>query len=222
MKLKRILALALSGVMAVGVLTACNFGGGSSGGNKVSDSTNAVRSALNSQLDTLGQDTVDFTGNGGLASATRTVARGVTENDFTGLNFSGTTNGVVVPESSALADFMSRYINYDHWTGGFSSYTPTDNLTGDKTFVTLMLFDGAMSATGVGQAVANNVAEWNLKAVSSKDYTFEGHVAAYQVTIPATTAGSSSSSSGSDTSVWVVGLMLEQTQVQSTSSSTAP
>ena len=222
MKLKRILALALSGVMAVGVLTACNFGGGSSGGNKVSDSTNAVRSALNSQLDTLGQDTVDFTGNGGLASATRTVARGVTENDFTGLNFSGTTNGAVVPENSALADFMSRYINYDHWTGGFTSYTPTGNFTGDKTFVTLMLFDGAMSATGVGQAVANNVAVWNLKVVSSKDYTFEGHVAAYQVTIPATTAGSSSSSSGSDTSVWVVGLMLEQTQVQSTSSSTAP
>lgn len=222
MKLKRILALALSGVMAVGVLTACNFGGGSSGGNKVSDSTNAVRSALNSQLDTLGQDTVDFTGNGGLASATRTVARGVAVSDLTG-NVIGTTNGAVVSEDSPLANFMSRYINYDHWTGGFSSYNPTDNhLTGDKTFVTLMLFDGAMSATGVGQAVANNVADWNLKAVSSKDYTFEGHVAAYQVTIPATTAGSSSSSSGSDTSVWVVGLMLEQTQVQSTSSSTAP
>ena len=76
MKLKRILSLALSGVLAVSMLTACNFGGGSSGGNKVSDSTNAVRSALNSQLDTLGQDTVDFTAMVGWPVNTA-VARGV-------------------------------------------------------------------------------------------------------------------------------------------------
>ena len=46
MKLKRILSLALSGVLAISMLTAC--GGGSSISNLLSNRTATVRGALNS------------------------------------------------------------------------------------------------------------------------------------------------------------------------------
>ena len=58
MKLKRILSLALSGVLAVSMLTACGgFGGGS--GNRVVNVSAAFRTTLNNQLDDLEQATVN-------------------------------------------------------------------------------------------------------------------------------------------------------------------
>ncbi len=46
MKLKRILSLALAGVLAVSMLAACG-GGSTVSGNRISDNTNAVRRAMN-------------------------------------------------------------------------------------------------------------------------------------------------------------------------------
>ena len=102
---------------------------------------------------------------------------------------------------------MSRYVEYDHWTSSFSTYHPTT--AGDVTYVTALVFDGSMTAQEVGEAMAANVAKWELNTANTKVNSFDGSVAAYKVTIEAT------GDEAKDISVWFVGLMLEQTPVQS-------
>ena len=200
MKLKRILSLALSGVLAVSMLTACGMGGSVSG-NRISTETNAVRRAMNTEVDTLAQDTVDYKSNNDLSNATAAVARTLTEAEAKQAN----TDGAVVGSSSTAAQMMKRYVEYTDWTGSFGTYNPSG---AERTFVTALLFDGEMSAEEVGKAMAANVAKWELKDADPKAYTFDGSVAAYKVTIEATDANTE------DTSVWFVGLMLEQTPVK--------
>ena len=214
MKLKRILSLALSGVLAVSMLTACGgFGGGS--GNRVQDASSAFRTVLNSRLDyDLDQATVNFDGRSSdLAKATRAVADVVKVSDVQGaLN---KTTGAVVQTGDSLYPFATRYIEFDHWTTDFSSYTPTGDFNRDMTFGTVILYDGAMSVDGVGRAVADEVAKWDLAAIDSKSFTYKGHAVAYKVTIPGETSGEGEDAKTEpDTTVWVVGLMLEQTKVQ--------
>ena len=200
MKLKRILSLALSGVLAVSMLTACGFGGGVSGsGNKISSDTTAVRAAMNTLLDFLDEDTVDYKTNGDLTNATAAVARTLTEAEAKAAN----KDGAIVGTSAAA--MMGRYVEYDVWTSGFGKYPPTSGE--DKTFVTALVFDGSMTAAEVGKAMAANVAKWDLKSIDSKSFTFDGSIAAYKVTIEA------ADEKAEDTSVWFVGLMLEQTAV---------
>ena len=201
MKLKRILSLALSGVLAVSMLTACGMGGSVSG-NRISTETNAVRRAMNTELDTLAQDTVDYKSNNDLSNATAAVARTLTEAEAKQAN----TDGAVVGSSSTAAQMMKRYVEYTDWTGSFGTYNPTT--AEERTFVTALLFDGEMSAEEVGKAMAANVAKWKLKDADTEANTFDGSVAAYKVTIEATDANTE------DTSVWFVGLMLEQTPVK--------
>src|SRR5699024_4664645 len=82
MKLKRILSLALSGVLAVSMLTACGIGGGAGlSGNSIKNDTNTVRRAMNTELDDLAQGTVDYRTNSDLTEATAAVARTLTENE---------------------------------------------------------------------------------------------------------------------------------------------
>lgn len=213
MKLKRILSLALSGVLAVSMLTACGGFGGGAGGVSVSDRSPAVRVALNDRLDDIGQATVNFDGNRSLASATRTVARGLTKGDAS--KALDNTTGAVVAEQETIAQIMVRYIDYDVWSTLGGPHSPKKG-AGDKTFVTLILFDGKLSADGVGRAVADKVKTWNLEAVNTdKDSTFtlEPHAEAYLVTIPGETSGEGEDAKTEpDTTVWVVGLMLEQTE----------
>lgn len=200
MKLKRILSLALSGVLAVSMLTACGFGGGVSGsGNKISSETTSVRTAMNTELDALAQGTIDYKTDGDLTNATAAVARTLTEAEAKAAN----KNGAIVGTSAAA--MMGRYVEYDAWTSSFGKYTPTSSE--DKTFVTALVFDGSMTAAEVGKAMAANVAKWDLKSIDSKSYTFDGSIAAYKVTIEA------ADEKAEDTSVWFVGLMLEQDAV---------
>ena len=200
MKLKRILSLALSGVLAVSMLTACGFGGGVSGsGNKISPDTTPVRAAMNTELDTLGHGTIDYKTDGDLTNATAAVARTLTEVEAKAAN----KDGAIVGGSAAA--MMGRYVEYDAWTSSFGKYTPTSGE--DKTFVTALVFDGSMTAAEVGEAMVANVAKWDLKSIDSKSFTFDGSIAAYKVTIEA------ADEKAEDTSVWFVGLMLEQTAV---------
>lgn len=202
MKLKRILSLALSGVLAVSMLTACGFGGGVSGsGNKISPDTTPVRAAMNTLLDFLDEDTVDYKTNGDLTNATAAVARTLTEAEAKSAN----KDGAIVGESTSAGMMMGRYVEYDVWTSSFGKYTPTPGE--DKTFVTALVFDGSMTAAEVGKAMAANVAKWELTSIDSKSFTFDGSIAAYKVTIEA------ADEKAEDTSVWFVGLMLEQTAV---------
>ena len=202
MKLKRILSLALSGVLAVSMLTACGIGGGAGlSGNSIKGDTTAVRKAMNAELDTLAQTTVDYKTDGDLTDATAAVARTLTEAEAK----AATKNGAIV--SGTASNMMSRYVEYDRWTSSFSTYHPT---TAEKlTYVTALVFDGSMTAQEVGEAMAANVAKWELNTANTKVNSFDGSVAAYKVTIEAT------GDEAKDISVWFVGLMLEQTPVQS-------
>ena len=202
MKLKRILSLALSGVLAVSMLTACGIGGGAGlSGNSIKGDTTAVRKAMNAELDTLAQTTVDYKTDGDLTDATAAVARTLTEAEAK----AATKDGAIV--SGTASNMMSRYVEYDRWTSSFGTYHPT---TPEKlTYVTALVFDGSMTAQEVGEAMAANVAKWELNTADTKFNSFDGSVAAYKVTIEAT------GDEAKDISVWFVGLMLEQTPVQS-------
>ena len=203
MKLKRILSLALSGVLAVSMLTACGIGGGAGlSGNSIKGDTTAVRKAMNAELDTLAQTTVDYKTDGDLTDATAAVARTVTESEAK----AATKDGAIV--SGTASNMMSRYVEYDHWTSSFSTYHPTT--AEDVTYVTALVFDGSMTAQEVGEAMADNVAKWDLKNANAELNSFDGSVAAYKVTIEA------ADSSAEDTSVWFVGLMLEQKSATTT------
>lgn len=197
MKLKRILSLALSGILAVSMLTACGIGGSVAGisGNRIAPDTTTVRRAMNTELDTLAQGIVDYKANNDLTNATAAVARTLTEAEAKQANKDGAIVG-------SVAAMMNRYVD-GTWTSSFGKYTPTSDK--DETFVTALVFDGSMSAEEVGKAMAANVAKWDLKSVDAKSYTFDGSIAAYKVTIEAT------DEKAEDTSVWFVGLMLEQT-----------
>lgn len=203
MKLKRILSLALSGVLAVSMLTACGIGGGAGlSGNSIDDNTNAVRRAMNTELDDLAQTTVDYGTDRDLTEATAAVARTLTESEAK----AATKDGAIV--SGTVSNMMSRYVEYDHWTSSFSTYHPT--IAEDMTYVTALVFDGSMTAQEVGKAMANNVDKWDLQNADPKLNSFDGSVAAYKVTIEA------ADSSAEDTSVWFVGLMLEQKSATTT------
>ena len=218
MKLKRILSLALSGVLAVSMLTACGgFGGGS--GNRVVNVSAAFRTTLNNQLDDLEQATVNFDGKSSkLARATRAVAEVVTVDDLEKVD--GNMSGAIVQPNTELQTVMSRNVgDYDHWTDNFGKYNPAGtDYDRDATFVTAILFDGGMNVDGVARAVANYVKAWDLEALNKAEkpaYTFKYHAEAFQVTIPGETSGEGEDAKTEpDTTVWVVGLMLEQTKVQ--------
>ena len=202
MKLKRILSLALSGVLAVSMLTACGIGGGAGlSGNSIKEDTNAVRRAMNAELDTLAQTTVDYKTDGDLTNATAAVARTLTAGEVA----NPSNNGAIVNGNSTAASMMKRYVEYTDWTGSFGPY----NASGDeRTFVTALVFKGDMTAQEVGEAMAVNVDKWDLKSIDSKSYSYDGSIAAYKVTIKAT------DEKAEDISVWFVGLMLEQTPVK--------
>ena len=202
MKLKRILSLALSGVLAISMLAGCGIGTVTVSGNKLSAETTAVRKAMNTELDTLAQDTVDYKSNSELANATAAVAQTVTVDEVKKASKTGTILG------GSIESMMGRYMKFTAWTDGFGTHAPTAG-NGDKTYATALLFDGSMTAQEVGKAMAANVAKWDLKAVDKASFTFDGSVAAYKVTIKA------ADSESKDTTVWVVGLMLEQTEVKS-------
>ena len=216
MKLKRILSLALSGVLAVSMLTAC---GGFGGGGGVQDYSRVFRDTLNNQLDTeaVGQAHVNFDGNGELASAVRTVVRGMTQSDLSGLSLDGMT-GAVVQDGSEIQKMMARYIDYNGpWfqlAGG--TYTTSSTDPDELVRVGMVLYNGALSVEGVANDMADKIADMDLERLimdEDPDFTFETHAVAYKVTIPGET-GKDSETPASDTTVWVVGLMVEQSKVQ--------
>ena len=90
MKLKRILALALSGVLAVSMLTACGIGGGS-GIFGAGDQSSSFANTLNGKLDDETAKVIRYRSNDSeLKNAIRTIANVVTEqtaNSATGENF---------------------------------------------------------------------------------------------------------------------------------------
>ena len=193
MKLKKILSLALSGILAVSMLAGCG-GGNIFSGNRASRQTTSVLSAMNAELVDLTETTVTYKGNGDLRKAVSNVADTITVVEAAKANDTG---AIADPSVITMA---KRYVNITN-DASFATHTnPSDGAV----WGTIVLFDGDLSASDVGEAMAENVNKWDLKKLTG-DYEFEGAVEAYKVTIPA------ADSESDDVTVWLVGVTLTET-----------
>lgn len=169
MKLKRILSLALSGVLAVSMLTAC--GGGGIGG-ALSDRSSAIRGELNGAQDMLNYKANDRD----LKDAVYTVAGTLTANQV---------NGGVAP--SAVSDTVRQLTGYgDIWLGPWDASKADET----ETFVKVFVYNTDDEAFDTNREVANNIAgtlkELDLKsdlATGKGEISYSGDVAAYRTTV---------------------------------------
>ena len=169
MKLKRILSLALSGVLAVSMLTACGTGGI---GGALSDRSSAIRSELNGAQEMLNYKANDRD----LKDAVYTVAGTLTANQVSG--------GVA---TSTVSDTVRQLTGYgDIWLG------PWDASAADKTetFVKVFVYNTDDEAFDTNREVATNIAgtlkELDLKsdlATGKGEISYSGDVAAYRTTV---------------------------------------
>ena len=192
MKLKKILSLALSGILAVSMLAACG-GGNIFSGNRASRQTTSVLSAMNAELVDLDETTVTYKGNGDLRKAVSNIADTITVVEAAKANNTG-----AIADASVIT-MAKRYVNITN-DASFATHTnPSDGAV----WGTIVLFDGDLSASDVGEAMAENVNKWGLERLTG--FEFEGAVEAYKVTIPAT------DSESDDVTVWLVGVTLTET-----------
>lgn len=192
MKLKKILSLALSGILAVSMLAACG-GGSIFSGNRASRQTTSVLSAMNAKLADLNEPTVTYKGDSDLRKAVSNVADTITVVEAAKANNTG-----AIADASVIT-MAKRYVNITN-DASFATHTnPSDGAV----WGTIVLFDGDLSAREVGEAMAENVNKWGLK--SQTGFEFEGAVEAYKVTIPA------ADSESDDVTVWLVGVTLTET-----------
>ncbi|HIZ58901.1 MAG TPA: hypothetical protein H9725_10110 [Candidatus Faecalibacterium gallistercoris] len=169
MKLKRILSLALSGVLAVSMLTAC--GGGGIGG-ALSDRSSAIRSELNGA-----QDMMNYKANDrDLKDALYTVAGTLTANQVTG--------GVA---TDAISNTVEQLTGYgDIWLGEWDASAADETATYVKVFV----YNTDDEAFDTNREVAYNIAKTlevlDLKSDLATDagkISYSGNVGAYRTTV---------------------------------------
>ena len=173
MKLKRILSLALSGVLAVSLMTGC-FGGG--GKSDAINRSSTVASALNGAV-----SSVSFkTNNSDLNKAVSTIADSLTANQ-------AKQNGAV--DTGSIIQSTARQITgYDNMTVGEPWSTRTD--VGEYNFVRIFVYDAENSAYDtegeVMDAVASKIKMMNLNDTKDNGtYTnsYKGYVSAYEVEV---------------------------------------
>ena len=169
MKLKRILSLALSGVLAVSMLTAC--GGGGIGG-ALSDRSSAVRSELNGA-----QDMVNYKANDrDLKDAIYTVAGTLTAPQVTG--------GVA---TTAVSDTVRQLTGYgDIWLGAWDATAADETGTYVKVFVYNTDDEGFDTNREVADNIADTLEPLELKsdlATGEGKVSYSGDVAAYRTTV---------------------------------------
>ena len=172
MKLKRILSLALSGVLAVSMLTAC--GGGGIGG-ALSDRSSAIRSELNGA-----QDMMNYKANDrDLKDALYTVAGTLTANQVTG--------GVA---TDAISNTVEQLTGYgDIWLGAWDASAADETATYVKVFV----YNTDDEAFDTNREVAKNIADTleilDLKSDHATDAgdagtsSYSGNVGAYRTAV---------------------------------------
>ena len=205
MKLKRILSLALSGVLAVSMLTACGIGGGS-GIFGAGDQSSSFANTLNGKLDDETAKVIRYRSNDSeLKNAIRTIANVVTEqtaNSATGENFPANLTTTV--------ETMTEY-------GMLSTDAAWGVAKESGTYVKVYVFnannDEYNTLDEVATEVKDSLATIDLPgATGDADYdnTYEGNVAAYKVTIPT----ASSAADAEDAEAWVIGVAIEQTATE--------
>ena len=201
MKLKRILSLALSGVLAVSMLTACGIGGGS-GIFGAGDQSSPFASTLNSKLDDDTKAVITYRSNDSdLKSAVRSVANAVTEGQANNGNGEAPTN---------ITNTVETLTGYGKLSTGSAWNVATESGTYVKVYVYDATNDSYNTLDEVATAVKNDLQIINLKGATgngSYNNTYKGNVAAYKVTIPT----ASSASGAKDAEAWVIGVAIEQT-----------
>ena len=190
MKLKRILSLALSGVLAVSMLTACGGGGIS---NILNDRSNTVRSALNGAQEMLSYKASDRN----LDDAISTVAESLTATQV--------TNGLA---DNNVANAVRQLTGYGDMA--LSDWT-AQTTVGEKTYVKVFVYNVDLAdydeASEVAQDVASMLDVMQLdsdQATKGQGVTnsYKGYVSAYEKTI----------GTGDDAfDAWVIGVAVEQT-----------
>ena len=192
MKLKRILSLALSGVLAVSMMTGC-FGGGSK--SDAINRSSAVASALNGAVNAVSFNTNDSK----LNKAVSTIADTLTAAQ-------AKTNGPVDTGSTIQAT-ARQITGYDNMTVGDPWFTRTD--VGEYNFVRIFVYDAENSAYDtegeVMDAVASKIKMMNLNDTKDNGtYTnsYKGYVSAYEVEV---------GTEEEPASAWVIGVALTQT-----------
>ena len=191
MKLKRILSLALSGVLAVSMLTAC--GGGSSISSLLDNRTSTVRSALNGA-----QVMVSYKSNDKELDDAISKVAGT-------LNPAQVTNGIA---DSSVSTTVRQLTGYDDlYLGEWKAQTTV----GSETFVKVFVYNVENEAFDTASEVASDIAKqldlMKLKsdtATKVEGYTnsYKGNVVAYEKTI---------GEGDSAFDAWVVGVSITQT-----------
>ena len=194
MKLKRILSLALSGVLAVSMLTACGGGSGIFGAN---DQSGTFARLLNSKLDDATAEAIEYSGRSrfSLNSAIRDVANTLSENQIS----NGPATGTIPSTVQQLTQCVDLNIN-DEWVA-----SPEDR-NHVKVFVYDADNDDYNTLDEVATAVRDQLNTMKLgdeQALSSGGFTneYSGYVAAYQTTLDA---------GEEDAHAWVIGVVIVQ------------
>ena len=192
MKLKRILSLALSGVLAISMLTAC--GGGSSISNLLSNRTATVRGALNSAQTMLSYKSNDSK----LADAVSKVAETITPAQI--------ANGAV---DGSVATTVQQLTGYGDMSLGRAWTAQTKE--GSETYVKVFIYnvdDKAYDSTAeVASDLAKKLEVMGLdKETATKGdkvtNSYAGSIAAYEKTI---------GEGDKAVTVWVIGVAVTQT-----------
>ncbi|OUQ37760.1 hypothetical protein [Faecalibacterium sp. An122] len=197
MKLKRILSLALSGVLAVSMLTACGFGGNADklpGKNEVTpvSMTLAVNSAINSKP--------KFESDNTLSKAVQSAASTLTANQVK-------TVDTIAPQ--AILD-MVRQMTYTSAKGELDNPAAWSAFNSDASFSTVRIYKGdydtATVANKIKTDVVDKIALTSDKATKGNDFTcdYDCYVAGCKVTVAEAAAD------GSDVTVWVVGIQIDR------------
>ncbi len=196
MKLKRILSLALSGVLAVSMLTACGFGGNADklpGKNEVTpvSLTLAVNSAINSKP--------KFESDNTLSKAVQSAASTLTANQVA-------AEGLA---RQAILD-MVRQMTYTSAKSELDNPAAWSAYDSDASFSTVRIYKGdydtATVANKIKTDVVDKIALTSKKATEGNDFTcdYDCYVAGCKVTVAEAAAD------GSDVTVWVVGIQIDR------------
>ncbi len=197
MKLKRILSLALSGVLAVSMLTACGFGGNADklpGKNEVTpvSLTLAVNSAINSKP--------KFESDNTLSKAVQSAASTLTANQVA-------TVDTLAPQ--AILD-MVRQMTYTSVKKELDTPTAWSAYNSDASFSTVRIYKGDYDIATVANKLKTDVIDkidlTNKKATEDTGFTceYDCYVAGCKVTVAEAAAD------GSDVTVWVVGIQIDR------------
>ena len=195
MKLKRILSLALSGVLAVSLMTGC-FGGGTKlpGSNDVDSIsiTTAVNSAINSKP--------KFENNRTLSNAVQAAASTLTAAQVAKTD--------VLAPASVLG--MVRQMTDTVAKTQLDNPQPWEAMNSDVKVSTVRIYDGDYDVATVANKIKTDVLD-QIQLTSDNATTDEAFTCKYDCYIAACKATVADAvEDGSDVTVWVVGIQIDR------------